>query len=133
MLDARKELMIGLLIQGENITTIAKKINISRNSIYEWKKDQEVISEMEERQKEIVSQGNRFIVNNLQTHIEKLHTLAMNSKDNRTAATCLMYLVDKCLKTTNTDKEEDNDRMNIDVLDDCIREIDKENNLNSVK
>ena len=102
MLDERKIDTITLMIEGEQITTIAKKVGVSRNSIYDWKTDPEFIDELEKRRKDIVSQANNYVYSKVVSNLDKIQKLADNSKNARTAAQCLMYLTDKCIGKTAT-------------------------------
>lgn len=85
MLDIRKEKAISLLIQGEQITVIAKKVCVSRNAIYDWLKNPEFTEEMDKRRNEIVTQSNAYIVANVQSNLEILRELALNKSDKRTS------------------------------------------------
>ena len=102
MLDIRKEEALSMLILGSGPTEIAKKINVSRNAIYNWKLDPEFIEELETRRKDIVSQANNYVYSKVVTNLEKIQKLADNTKDSRTAAQCLQYLTDKCIGKTAT-------------------------------
>jgi hypothetical protein len=100
MLTEQKEKAITRLLKGDFITDICKDINISRPSLYAWRKDPEFIAELEARRKEIIKSGNDFIVARTNGYLEQLNDLAMNSTDARTKASVLTYLVDRALGKT---------------------------------
>jgi uncharacterized protein YjcR len=118
MLDERKEQTITMLLIGTGPSEISKKVGVSRTTIYSWLKDEEFKAELENRQKEIVTKGNNYVMANVQTHLEVLHELAISKTDKRTAATCAMYLVDRALgRVPNKIETVVDDKENIDVND----------------
>ena len=100
MLDERKIDTITLIIEGEQITKIAKTVGVSRNAIYSWKEDPEFKAELELRRKDIVSQANNYVYSKVVSNLEKIQKLADNTKDSRVASQCLQYLTDKCIGKT---------------------------------
>ena len=102
MLDKRKEDTIDMLILGSGPTEISKKVGVSRNAIYGWKEDTEFKEELEKRQKEIVNQANSYVVGKVESNLQQVQELALTSKDARTKASCLFYLIDKAIGKTPT-------------------------------
>lgn len=109
MLDVRKEKMIELHLLGTQKTVIARELGCNRASIYNWLEDAEVKQEIEKRQKEIISKSNSFILGNVQTHLDVLHSIAVDQKDKRSALTASIYLIDRALGKipTKIDPEEE--------------------------
>lgn len=128
MLDERKEQAITLLLMGNGPTDVSKKVGVSRTTIYSWIKDNEFKAEFEDRHREIVSNGNAYVVANVQSHLEVLHGLAMSTTDKRTAAQCAMYLVDRALGKVPNKIEtvtEDKNSISDDILEKELAEFDE--------
>jgi len=131
MLDERKENAITFLLTGAGPTEVSKKVGVSRTTIYSWIKDDEFKAEFNTRHKEIVSNGNAYVLANVQSHLEVLHELAMSTTDKRTAAQCAMYLVDRALGKVPNKVEtiaEDKEHVPFDVLDAEMEKWDNELN-----
>lgn len=106
MLDERKERVINLLIQGEQITNIAKSMGLSRTSIYNWLEDTEFQNELDKRVREIKSQGNRIILNKLSACIDQLLTIALMGQSEKVRSDTAQYLVDRVLGKATTKIEQ---------------------------
>jgi len=130
MIDERKERVIVLTMEGEGPTDIAKVTGISRQTVYNWLELEEIKADIDKRRRGIVTQSNAYVVSNVHTYLECIHKLAVNTSDKRTAAQCLMYLVDRSLGKVSTkieiDSNDTKDIVNVDVLNDEIKEIDKD-------
>ncbi|HEY5525761.1 MAG TPA: helix-turn-helix domain-containing protein, partial [Clostridium sp.] len=116
MLDEKKLEMCRLLLSGQTITDTAKALGISRQSIYTYKQDPEVMAAMEELQEEIKRAGSERITGQLDTYLSELHLLAVQTTDKRTKANVLMYLTDRILgkiKTTTEIISEDKERITV--------------------
>lgn len=138
MLDEKKTQAITLLLSGKNKSEVAGIVGISRQTLYTWLENQEVIDEMQKMRDELIQAGNEKLTSRLNTYLDELHNLAMTSTDKRTKATCLMYLTDRILGKASTNIEkpavEDNE-IDDDILDKEINEVNAEekNNLKVIK
>lgn len=129
MLDERKIQLVTQLLSGENKTNVAKKIGVSRQTVYEWLQDPEVIEEMKNRREELIQAGNEKLSSRLDTYLEVLHGLATSSTDKRTQATCAMYLTDRILgKVPAAIEVPNNKNENVpkDILESEFEEVDQE-------
>lgn len=100
--------MIDMVIEGKPITNIARILNKSRATIYAWLKLDEVIQEMERRKIQLKQAAKDKITSNVESYINNLIDLAFNSKDQRIKFQANKYLIDQCLGTPTTAKEETN-------------------------
>lgn len=87
--------MITLLINGENVTDIAKILNVHRNTIYNWMNRDNVKAELGRRRQELTRQGNAIIVKDLSTYIRNIQALANDPSDKRTALAANQYLINR--------------------------------------
>lgn len=87
--------MINMLISGENITDIAKYLNVHRNTIYAWMNKDYVKAELGRRRRELTRQGNAIILRDLTTYINNIKALANDSSDKRTALAANQYLINR--------------------------------------
>lgn len=129
MLDERKIKLIELILAGENKTNIAKIIGISRQAVYDWLNDPEVIREMERTREEMLQAGKEKLTSRLDTYLDVLHKLATTSTDKRTQASCAMYLTDRILGKVSTIIEappEKKESLSHDILAAELDEWDKE-------
>lgn len=102
--------MIDFLLEGRPKTEIAKTLNRSRNTIYTWLELPQVKEELEKRQVEIRREAKTKIATKLNTCINNIYELAMNSKDQRVKLQANKVLLEHVLGTPtnikeNTDKE----------------------------
>lgn len=131
MLDDKKLQLVTLIMGGESKTVIAKKLNVSRQTIYSWLDDPEVKGEIKKRQKELIQSGKDLLTSRLTGYLDNLHTIATTSKDTRTKASVNMYLVDRVLGKVSTIGEgipnDDKHKVDNDMLADVFSEVDGEN------
>ena len=97
-----KEKAITELRAGTEITMIAKIVNTSRTTIYNWCRDAEFKKELELRRKQIVDSGNAYVMAHTMSYLEVIHKLAMSTSDKRTALMAAQYLVDRSLGKVST-------------------------------
>ena len=130
MLDERKERCITYILEGLPYTAIADLISCSRQSIYEWLKNDEFVTELNRRRQEIVVSGNNMILNKLSKYVNGVDAIALDSESDKSRLDALTYMIDRVLGKTTTRIEataaDNKDNVNIDVLDKEINEIDNE-------
>lgn len=126
MLDDRKEKVIGLLIEGEQITNIAKIVGVSRQAIYNWLNDSEFKNELDTRLQEIKTQGNNMIVNKLSSCIDELLKIALTGRSEKVRSDTSQYLVDRVLGKATTKIEQTTEQKGVNVSnDDILNAFDK--------
>lgn len=112
IITQQQEDMISMLINGENISDIARKINVTRNTIYNWMGKDYIKVEMDRRRLEICRQGNEFIRRDLLTYIDKIKELAKDTSDKRVCLAANQYLINRIYgnpstQATSEDKEQE--------------------------
>ncbi|WP_278382312.1 helix-turn-helix domain-containing protein [Clostridium tyrobutyricum] len=122
MLTKDQEKMITMLIEGERITDIARKIGVSRTSIYTWKDNDEVKAELNRRTQDIKNQGNAYILKDVQTYIDEIKNIAKNSTDQRVKFSANRYLIDRTLGTPTAESDDDIDNSNDNVNENELEE-----------
>lgn len=122
MISNAQEEVIQLIVNGENISTIARKLNKSRQTIYTWIKNPEFKAEIELRQQMLKQQARDKINSNILTCIDHMKELALTSTDPRVKLQALKYLLDRSLGTPTAEKN-----------DTVVVEDDKNKDINSLK
>lgn len=120
ILTELQEKMITYLIAGENISDVAKKINVSRQTVYTWLKYDHVKVELDRRRQDLASQGNEYIRKDLLTYIDNIKDLANKSTDQRVKLAANQYLLNRVYGTpkalSESEEAEDKDNVEIDSL-----------------
>ncbi|MDK0675308.1 IS630 transposase-related protein [Clostridium perfringens] len=110
--------VIGRIIQGEQITNIAKIEGVSRQAIYNWLKNEEFKAELDTQLQEIKTAVKNNIVGKSNSVIDQIIKIALTSKSEKASLNACIYLLDHLLgkPTTKiadvTDQEKEN---NIDL------------------
>lgn len=130
-----QEDMITMLIIGESITDIAKKLNVTRNTVYAWMNKENIKAELDRRKQELSRQGNNYILKDLMTYIDNIKDLANDKSDKRVCLAANQYLINRIYgNPTNsvevTTNETDNNNMSETELE---QEINKFKKLSIVK
>lgn len=123
-----------MIIEGEKITDIAKKIGVSRVTIYSWKDSDEVKAELNRRKQDLAHQGNNYIMRDLYTYIDNIKALANDKSDKRVCLAANQYLINRIYgspaSTVETTTDNDEDSMNENELE---QQLNKFKNLSLVK
>lgn len=117
--------MVTMLINGENITDIAKKLNINRNTVYNWMKKDNIKAELDRRRQELARQGNQIILKDLTTYIDNIKVLANDKSDKRVCLAANQYLINRVYgnPTSNVDINSDNENLGGEDIDSLAVEI----------
>lgn len=124
-LDAIEE-----LIKGENISNIAKKLKVSRASLYNWLDDEEFKLELDKR-RQIISRNALNRVNiKVNEYLEGIEKIAKTTDNDNTALTAYGMLLDRALgkATAKQEIELSNTDNNADIDLDSLLE-DKDSNV----
>jgi len=105
MLDERKERCITYILEGLTYTAIADLISCSRQSIYEWLKNDDFAAELNRRRQEIVVSGNNMILNKLSKYVDGVDAIALDSESDKSRFDALTYMIDRVLGRTTTKVE----------------------------
>lgn len=101
--------MIDELLLGRTITDIAKNvIKVHPSTLYRWLDKPEVKAELEERRRALRKSARDRITGNIMSYVNNMIDLAERSSDQRVKFNANKYLIDQCLGTATTTKEEDN-------------------------
>ncbi|NFH61187.1 helix-turn-helix domain-containing protein [Clostridium botulinum] len=126
--------MITMLIEGHSITDIAKKLSITRNTVYAWMNKDNVKAELDKRKHELANQGNQIILKDLTTYIDNIKNLANDNSDKRVSLAANQYLLNRIYgNPTNVvedNKENNNDNIDINALE---QELNKYGDIRRVK
>ena len=121
--------MITMLIEGVGITDIAKKLNVTRQTIYNWQEKDHIKAELDRRRRELSRQGNNLIMKDLTTYIDNIKNLANDKSDKRVSLAANQYLLNRIYgnPTSVVEDNSTNDSENIDtnVLEDELNKFKK--------
>ncbi|AUM96340.1 MULTISPECIES: helix-turn-helix domain-containing protein [Clostridium] len=129
VLTVKQSDMVTMLIEGHSITDIAKKLNVTRNTIYAWMNKDNVKAELDRRKRELAHQGNQIILKDLTTYIDNIKDLANDKSDKRVSLAANQYLLNRIYgnPTSVVEDNSTNDSENIDtnVLEDELNKFKK--------
>lgn len=109
VLTVQQNDMVTMLINGENITDIAKKLNINRNTVYNWMKKDNIRAELDRRKQELAHQGNQMILKDLTTYIGNIKDLANDKSDKRVCLAANQYLINRIYGSPTANINVDNE------------------------
>ena len=90
---------IELLIKGDTIVSIAKKIGVSRNSITAWKNDETFKAEMCKQVQGLKSKVDEKLLISLEPLLDKLVDIALNAESDKTALDAIIYAINRVCGT----------------------------------
>lgn len=118
--------MIALYLKGENISDIAKKLNVNRKTIYNWLDKDNVKAELDKRRRDLTNQANQILMKDITTYIENIQELARDKSDKRVCLAANQYLINRLYgNPTNsivTEDKTDNKKEDFDL--DILDEVD---------
>ncbi|ARK21361.1 helix-turn-helix domain-containing protein [Sporosarcina ureae] len=98
MLDERRLMLIDELVKGERTRAdIAEHIGISRQALYNWIKEPDVVAELDERLQSIKSFAEKNLQTKVDSAISNLLVLSNDNSNKRVQAQVNMYIVDRAL------------------------------------
>ncbi len=110
IITTQQDKMIDLLLTGENISDIAKTLNVARSTIYDWKNRSEIKAELESRREQLKKSAQDKITNDLCTYVDNMKKLANSSTDIRVKFQANKFLIEQGLgKAGIAEKEDDMD------------------------
>lgn len=118
--------MIALYLKGENISDIAKKLNVNRKTIYNWLDKDNVKAELDKRRRDLANQANQILMKDITTYIGNIQELARDKSDKRVCLAANQYLINRLYgNPTNsivTEDKTDNKKEDFDL--DILDEVD---------
>lgn len=126
---------IELIVQGENISDVAKLIGVSRTTVSTWKNKDELFKvELDKSLQALKSDVETQILNNINPLMNRLIKIALKSSSDKTSLDAIIYTLNRLLGTP-TNKTQDisstgDNNNEIKDIDSMLKEIDnKENNV----
>lgn len=116
---------IEMLLKGMKYTEISKKLPCSRDSIYNWLKDEDFILALDTSRQEIKTSTNNKVLAKIGSYVEKIEQLAENSQSDNVKLNALTFLYESVMgKATSKIEQNINDtrdsNKDIGDLDDII-------------
>lgn len=110
--------MVTMLIEGNTITDIAKKLRVQRQTIYNWIAKDDVKAELDRRRRDLARQGNGLILKDITTYIDNIKELANDKSDKRVCLAANQYLLNRIYgnPTAKEDETVDNTGDNTDTV-----------------
>lgn len=88
---------IRMILEGSNMTDVAKSCGISRTTLYNWMDDKNFKAELDKAEQGIKADLNRNIGSKVKTCIEEMFNLAINSPSDKVRHDSLAYIIDRYL------------------------------------
>ncbi|MFL0251398.1 helix-turn-helix domain-containing protein [Clostridium neuense] len=120
ILTTKESTLVSLLIEGLNITDIAKQLKVTRNTIYSWMNKDIVKAELDKRKQELSRQGNRLIMKDMAIYIDNIKVLANDKSDKRVCLAANQYLLNRVMGVPTAsigDSTQDDNSNGTDVLE----------------
>lgn len=102
VLTVKQNDMVTMLIQGETITDIAKKLGVVRQTVYDWMAKDNIKAVLDRRRQDLTNQGNRLILKDINTYIGNIKELANDDSDKRVCLAANQYLLNRILGNPTT-------------------------------
>lgn len=119
--------MVTMLIEGVGITDIASRLNVTRQTIYNWSSKESIKAELDRRRRELATQGNNMILKDLTSYIDNIKELAGDNSDKRVSLAANQYLLNRIYgNPTNVvedNSEDSGDNMDSNVLETQLNEF----------
>lgn len=120
ILTAKESTLVSLLIEGMNITSIAKELNVTRNTVYSWMNRDVVKAEIDKRKQDLSRQGNQLIMRDTAVYIDNIKALANDKSDKRVCLAANQYLLNRVMGVPTAsmgDTMQEDSENNSDVLE----------------
>ena len=130
MLNEKQDKICRLLSVGTTITDIAKEMKVTRQTIYDWKKKDEMRARLDELGQDFISSTKQSVVSYGAKAVAILKDLAENGESEKIRLDAVSKLLDKVIsnavKIDIENTTDTKDLVTVDVLDKEIEDIDKE-------
>ena len=130
MLDERQIRVCHLLSIGTPAIDIAKEIGISRTSVYDWKKNTEVMAMLEELAQGFIFSTKQACISFAPKAMNIIRDLAEHATSEKIRLEAAKILIDKTIsnavKIELTNGDADKDSVPMDLLDEEFKEFDTE-------
>lgn len=130
MLDQRQINAIERQAIGGNITDMSVAAGVTRNTIYKWIELEEFKAEVARCQQEYISSTIQIITSYAPTNAKRLIKLAESTTNKKIELDARLALLNKTMPNTTKisidDGRDSKDKVDVDVLDAEMDELDKE-------
>ena len=130
MLNEKQEKICRLLSTGTTITDIAKEMKMTRQTIYDWKKKEDMKARLDELGQEFISSTKQSVMSYGVHAVRILKNLAEHSESEKIRLDAVSKLLDKVIsnavKIDIENTTDTKDTVTVDVLNDELKEIDNE-------
>lgn len=136
IITKEKDAMIDMLLSGINIAEIARQCNVSRATIYAWKKEPLVEAELERRRSLLKKSAQDKITSHVSTCIDNMYAMANQNKDQRVRYQANKFIIEMALgkaTTTVQDNGADNKDSKVTDTNKLKEEMEDIKNLRAVK
>lgn len=112
---------ITMLVSGESISVIARKVKVSRQTIYSWMAKDNIKAELDRRRQDLTHQGTALMLRDLDTYIKTIKELAQDKSDKRVCLAANQYLINRIYGNptqtieTNEDSEDSIDESELEM------------------
>lgn len=97
IITKEKDDMINMLLSGISIKEIAESCNVSRPTIYAWKKESLVMAELDRRREQLKKTAQDRIVSNVGTCIDNMYDMANQKTDQRVRFQANKFIIEMAL------------------------------------
>jgi uncharacterized protein YjcR len=123
-LNERHYKCIEMMLKGLKYTEIAEKLKCSRQSIYDWLKDDDFVKSLDKCRQEIKTSTNNKVLSKIDTYVEKIEQLADNSPSDTVKLNALTFLYEtvmgkatsKVEQTITSNDKDDNSILDLDNI-----------------
>lgn len=118
-LGEKQYLAIQWILEGRQVSQIAKNLGIARATMYYWLNDEDFKSELNTLKQEIQDSTKEHVMNKIKLYVDELEELALNKEtSSKVRADVLKYMVNRVWGNTTTKVEvTENDSDNDEEID----------------
>jgi len=128
MLDERQSNMCKLLSIGTSITEVAKEIGVTRQTVYDWKKLEEMKARLDELGQEFISSTKQAVISYAPRAMDIIKDLAEHALSEKIRLEAAKILIDKVIsnavKIELSNGNDDQDNISQDLLNEELNEFD---------
>lgn len=93
--ESNIETFINMVLLGCSVQEICKEIGFVRQTYYDWMNDVNIIKQLDERRRELYTEGQNFIKGRYKKYLENIDKACNDMSDKRTFLSANTYMVDK--------------------------------------
>lgn len=101
-LDNRQMKAIQYTLRGMSNAEIGELLGVDRSTVWRWSQMDEWRSVYDDMQREIKTQGENIILNELEVYVEELKGIALTGDSEKTKLDALTYLIDRVMGKATT-------------------------------